>query len=249
MPARALIINADDLGLWPSVNTGILQAWEQRAISDSTVLANAPDLAPLLDAARAARLPVGVHLNLTLGRPLSDPHEIPAFVTAQGAFMKRGQWPASLPIEQIRLELRRQVQRVLDLGWQPSHLDSHHHIHRYPEVLAVVIELARELHLPVRAVDDEMRSTLRAAGIPTPDCFTMGFYGEQATVDTLIAAVEAWPDGVLEVMAHPGHDAPDLPSSYREGREQELAVLTSRRWQAYLQERDIPLIGFGGIER
>lgn len=244
MPDRALIINADDLGLWPSVNAGILQAWAQGAISSSTVLANTPDLPEVLASAHAAGLPVGIHLNLTLGKPLSNPAEIPTLVTGEGTFMKRQQWPAQLPGEQIRRELTRQVQRVLDLGGQPTHLDSHHHIHRYPEVFAVVVELAQKLHIPVRAVDDDMRAALHSAGITTPDHFAMQFYGQGATVDTLISLVEDCPGGVLEIMTHPGHSAPDLPSSYRDEREQELATLTDPRWRAYLAERGIPLIGF-----
>lgn len=246
MPAQAVIVNADDLGLWPSVNQGIFTAWTQRVISDSTVLANAPDLTAVLATARAAALPVGIHLNLTLGQPLCDPAEIPALVTPDGRFMKRQQWTLPLPMDQVRRELSRQAQRVLELGWQPSHLDSHHHVHRYPEVLAVVIELAHELRLPVRAVDAEMREQLHRHGIATPDHFSMAFYAEAATAEMLIDLTEHCPGGVLEIMTHPGYVTPDLPSSYRD-REQELSALTDHRWRAYLAKRGINIVGFNDL--
>ena len=247
MPAAVLIINADDLGLWPSVDAGILQAWESRAISDCSVLANAPYLREILRAAQQAGLPVGVHLNLTLGRPVSDPAEIPDLVTAEGLFMKREHWPAALPIEQVRLELQRQVRLVRELGGQPTHLDSHHHVHRYPEIFTVTVDCARDLGVPVRAVNAPMREALRRAGVTAPDHFSMAFYGEQATVVTLIRLAEECPGGTMEIMTHPGHSAPDLPSSYRVERELELAALCSPAWREYRRKEGIPLIGFTDI--
>jgi predicted glycoside hydrolase/deacetylase ChbG (UPF0249 family) len=249
MPADALILNADDLGLWPSVDQGILQAWSQGAISDSTVFATSPDLAGILQAARNAGLPTGIHLNLTMGVPVSDPAGIPALVTAQGASMKRQRWAMPLPGEQVRLELRRQVQRAFDLGLQPTHLDSHHHIHRDPEIFPIVVELAREFRLPVRAVDEAMRQALRREEIGAPDHFSMAFYGDAATVDTLIDLTETCPGCVLEIMTHPGRTDEQMPSSYRCAREQELAALTDPRWHSYLTERKIPLIGYRDIIR
>lgn len=244
MPAEALIMNADDLGLWPSVDRGIFAAWSAGAVGDSTVFANAPALEEILARARAVGLPVGIHLNLTFGRPLSDPADVPALVTPAGEFMKRRAWVLPLPTEQVQRELALQVERVLAAGGQPSHLDTHHHIHTYPEVLEVVIALARELRLPVRSVHPEMRATLREAGIPTPDHFSMAFYGGNATVDTLITLVEDCPGGILEIMTHPGYADPDLPSSYREDRERELAALTDPKWSGYLSTHGLRVTGY-----
>lgn len=244
MPAAAVLINADDLGLWPSVDRGIFAAWSARAIGDSTVFANAPELERILRQAGEQHLPVGIHLNLTFGRPLSDPADLPAMVTSDGCFMKRQRWPSPLPVEQIRREFTRQVERVLALGWQPSHLDSHHHVHTYPEVLAVVIELARAYRLPVRSVDAKLHAALREAGIPTPSCFSMDFYGEHATVATLIRLVDTCADGTLEIMAHPGYADSGLPSSYTTDREHELAALTDPGWLAHMADEGVAIIGY-----
>jgi len=247
MPARSVIINADDLGLCPSVSRGIFAAWTLGAVGDSSVFANAPDLPELLQQAAQLGLPVGVHLNLTFGRPLSDPADIPALVSPAGVFLRHTQWCFPLPVEQIRRELTGQLRRVTELGWHPSHLDSHHHVQRYAEVQAVLIELAHAYRLPARAIDPADRTALSAAGIATPDHFSMTFYGGQATVETLIQLVAATPDGLLEVMTHPGYLSPELPGSYREAREQELAALTAARWRNYLAEHEIPIQGFAAL--
>ncbi len=247
MPADRVILNADDLGLCPAVNRGIIAAWQAGAVGDSTVFANASALPELLAPARALGLPVGVHLNLTYGHPLCNPADIPALVDIDGRFVKRQQWVLPLPTEQVRRELTRQLERVSALVGQPSHLDSHHHVHAYPEVLSIVIELARAHRLPVRATMPQMRANLRAAGLATPDHFSMEFYGENATVATLQRLVDDCPGGTLEIMAHPGLDDPAIPGSYRAGRARELAALTDPQWRAYLAERGITIVGFDSL--
>jgi predicted glycoside hydrolase/deacetylase ChbG (UPF0249 family) len=139
------------------------------------------------------------------------------------------------------------VKRILALDWQPSHLDSHHHIHSYPEVLEVTIELARTNRLPVRSINTKMHAALRGAGIVTPDCFSLDFYSEQATVTTLIRLVDTCPGGTLEIMTHPGFADAGLPSSYTADRERELSALTDPQWQAYLAEARVPIIGFADL--
>jgi predicted glycoside hydrolase/deacetylase ChbG (UPF0249 family) len=248
MPARALILNADDFGLWPTVDQAIIDAWSVGAIGDSSVFPTIPNLEEVLQRAYFAGLPVGMHFNLTFGTPLSDPDEVPSLVREDGTFKHHQEWDAALSGDHIRLELRRQAQRILNLGWRPSHLDSHHHVHNHPKVLGVVISLARELRLPVRSVDEGMRRTFRNAHIDTPDEFSIEFYGETATVDTLIRLVEQCEGGVLEIMTHPGYHAPEIPSSYQSDREKELYALTSPRWQKYLITRNLIVGGYHQLD-
>jgi predicted glycoside hydrolase/deacetylase ChbG (UPF0249 family) len=247
MTATAVIINADDLGFWPSIDRGIFAAWDARAISDSTIMANSDRLTELLAEASQVGMPVGIHLNLTSGVPLCDPCEIPDLVTPEGLFMKRRQWPAVLPPEQVRREFQRQAERLLTAGWHPSHLDTHHHIHIAPNILAAVIELAQQLNVPVRAVHSELRDKIRHAGVVTTDHFSMKFYGEQATVDTLIQQLEACPRGTLEIMTHPGYDPIGLSSQYCTERDYELIALLSPRWQDYFRASGVKLISFSEL--
>jgi predicted glycoside hydrolase/deacetylase ChbG (UPF0249 family) len=247
MAAAGLIINADDAGLAPAVDDGILAAWAQGAISGATAFATSSRLTTLVGLTRVTSLPLGIHLNLTWGTPCCAPEEIPALVDATGQLMKRTQWTQPLPIAQVRAELTRQIEHALALGMRPTHLDSHHHVHAYPEVLAVVIDLARAHDLPVRAPSPEIRDALRAAGLHTPDHFSMTFYGEAATVETLIRLVDECPGGVLEIMTHPGKVDPTLPSSYREARAQELAVLTAPAWREYRQAQGIALLRYAEL--
>lgn len=248
MSASAIIINADDLGLWPSIDDGIFAAWNNRSVSDSSVFANSAHLAIIIDRAKDIGMPVGIHLNLTCGRALSPLPDIPALVDKDGFFIDRKLWPVQLSADQIRSEFTRQIERVISLGLQPSHFDSHHHIHvYYPQIRQITQELALEYQLPLRAVDADMCSDLRANGLLCSDSFSMAFYGERATVETLINAVIECPGGVLEIMTHPGFFDDAMPGSYREERTHEYEVLTSASWRDYLAENGIPLINFTNL--
>src|SRR2546422_3591198 len=70
---RRVVVNADDFGLWAGVNRGILEAHSAGVVSSVSVLVTLPawvDAAPRLGAAGPG-LGVGLHLNLTAGKPLS----------------------------------------------------------------------------------------------------------------------------------------------------------------------------------
>lgn len=247
MPADAVIINADDLGIWPSVDKGIFDAWTAGVISDCSVFANVTNLSEVLRRANAFGLPVGVHLNLTHGVPLSHPRVIPGLVDSEGRFMKRRRWQRPISKDQIRREFAKQLEAVMSFGVVPSHLDCHHHIQLFMEVQEVMIEMAQRHDLPLRAVDPLMRDSMREEGLRTPDHFTMDFYGASARVETLIELVEECPGGTLEIMCHPGYEDQNMPSSYNEERARELVALTDPRWRTFMAARGIRLIGYGQL--
>src|SRR5207248_8041444 len=73
--APRLVVNADDFGLSTGVNRGILEAHAAGVVSSVSVLVNTPGwtdaLRRLRDLGPAPGLGVGLHLNLTMGRPVS----------------------------------------------------------------------------------------------------------------------------------------------------------------------------------
>lgn len=68
-----LIINADDFGLTESVSKGILKGMKEGIITDTTMLTNTNHFDRSIELAKEAGVKeMGVHLNLTLLRPLLD---------------------------------------------------------------------------------------------------------------------------------------------------------------------------------
>ena len=96
---------------------------------------------------------IGLHLNLSQGRPLST--DVSILTTPQGDFpgkqttLARLIAPAGPELSAaIAREARAQIERLLESGLRLTHLDGHHHIHLFPAVLPTVVALAREYRIP-----------------------------------------------------------------------------------------------------
>src|ERR671927_41765 len=83
--SRALIVNADDLGLSAGVNAGVLAAHQAGLVTSATLMANMPGAADAVAAAPPS-LAVGLHLNLTTGEPCAGAAHVPTLVDAAGRF-------------------------------------------------------------------------------------------------------------------------------------------------------------------
>ncbi|PYN51665.1 MAG: hypothetical protein DMD94_24820 [Candidatus Rokuibacteriota bacterium] len=84
---RRLIVNADDFGLAPQVSAGILTAHRHGIVSSTTALVTVAIDDDSVGALRDSGLGVGLHVNLTLGRPLSGGRSL---VDAKGRFVRDG---------------------------------------------------------------------------------------------------------------------------------------------------------------
>jgi chitin disaccharide deacetylase len=163
---RRLIVNADDFGLTVRVNDAIVEGHCNGIITSTTLMANgaAFDSAVAL-AARTPSLGVGIHLNLTEGRPLADAATVRSLLDERGRLrgagsLARGVMSGSIRRADVERELRFQIEKVLAAGVSPTHLDAHKHVHILPPVFDVVLRLAQEYG--VRAV---RRAVERSVGL------------------------------------------------------------------------------------
>lgn len=156
MNSRLLIVNADDYGLTRAVSAGILRAHRQGLVTSTSVLTLAPGFGPTgAWLADEARLGVGVHLA-AVGEdpPLLAAAEIPSLVDGRGrlaiswrVFLRRAVAGRVDP-DDLRREFAAQVDAVAALGIPLSHLDSHQHLHMWPAVRPVVVDLAVSRGIP-----------------------------------------------------------------------------------------------------
>lgn len=249
---RQLIVNADDFGLTAGISRGILETHRRGLVTSTTALASLPPH-PELDAEAAGLdgLGIGLHLNLTWGAPVSPAGTVTSLVDAQGRFRRDPGVVAELArADEVRREAEAQVEAFTHrFGRLPTHLDSHHHVHRQPRVIEAVAAVAADLRVPVRSQDAGLRDGLRRRGIATPD----HFLGEDSvepywTVTRLLDALAALPPGVTELMCHPGHyDEALAYSRYGRQREAELAALCDPEGRATVERLGIRSIHFGAL--
>jgi predicted glycoside hydrolase/deacetylase ChbG (UPF0249 family) len=241
MSARALIINADDLGYDPAVTRGILRAMREGVVSSATFMVNTPFSE---EAAREARgLSIGLHLNLARGAPV--------WAGFPGGFLENGQFSearaAALPPEAVEAEARAQLERLATLLGRPAtHVDVHKHLHRHPGVLAGLSRAARAAGLPVRSIDEPMRREFQAQGVATNAVF-LGDAGAEAywTLERFEDAVATLPaSGVIELMCHPGYRPEAVKSGYAAQREVELETFLHPRARAALARAGVVPTGF-----
>jgi len=147
---RRLIINADDFGLCESVNKGIVEAHTKGVLTSTTIMANMPAAGQAVELAKKLpTLGVGVHLNLTSGKPFCQDVIINYLLNAEGNFaLSPGKLAlASLITGKVRTaietELASQIQWLIDKGIKPTHLDSHKHFHSFPSIFPIVCRLAK----------------------------------------------------------------------------------------------------------
>ena len=251
---KQLVVNADDFGFTPDVNQGIVEAHRRGILTAATLMANG---AAFEDALRLARetpsLDVGCHLVLIGGRSLVTGKPLPLTVPQLLAAMAR---------RQIRVydELRAQVRRIVDAGIRPTHLDTHKHTHLAPPVLDAVARLGEEFDIPwVRRPFDfplgllrgRFHRALKRHGRRATDHF-VGFQltGRLHTA-TLVALLDALPDGSTELMCHPGHCGEALRHArtrLKESREHELAALVAPEVRQALKRNRIELVNYGGLD-
>jgi hypothetical protein len=246
---RTLIVNADDFGLTEGVCRGIVEAHRGGIVTSTTVIVTRRLDPALVDLLRATRLGVGLHLNLTLGAPLSDPKRVPSLVDAEGRFMRDArQVAACADNDEARIELGTQIDAFRRIfGRFPTHLDSHHHVGRHPPLLDLVLEFARAIKVPVRSQDEAVRAAARRLRVRTPDHFA-GESGPEPywTPERVLERLRGLQGGVTEFMTHPGYfDAELAYSRYGKQREDELAGLTDPRARALIEREGIRLAHFG----
>ena len=183
-----------------------------------------------------------------------------------------------IPLGQLEAELVAQVEQFAYLtGVLPDHLDCHHFVHLYPPFFQVYADLAARFNLPLRVPFPLETDFVRAVqtlpfleGFPRdlvrgmiatnsalvgsrqlahPDRFIGTFFGRDAlALDHLLGLLDTLPEGVSELMCHPGYDDPALAaSSYRSERETELHLLTHPAVRARVVDRDIELVTFAAL--
>jgi predicted glycoside hydrolase/deacetylase ChbG (UPF0249 family) len=251
--ARRLIVNADDFGLTVGVSRGILRAHREGLVTSTTVLTTmAPQ--PEEDAAAVASrgLGLGLHFNLTWGRPMSPVGTVPSLVDAEGRF---GRDLAALRERARPDDVRREGEAQIEaftrrFGRAPTHLDSHHHVHRVPRVMDAVVDVALAARLPLRSQDAGFRDGLRRHGIATTDHFVGDAQGEPYwTTERLLDQLATLPLGLTELMCHPGLFDEDLAySRYGRQREVELAAMCDAEARATVERLDIRLCHFGALD-
>lgn len=244
-----LILNADDFGLSASVNKGIIDCFNEGLISSTTMMMNTPYTDEAIKLAKEHNIKnIGIHLNLTYGKSVLPASEVPSLVDENGVFHYVCMLGYYTQYLDAKKELRAQIEKFLDSGLTPDHLDHHHYFNEIPNILKAYLELAQEYKLPVRSMDENARNRAHEMGVKTTDEFSFAFHGNGVDISTFgVLKSLFWNRDIsLEVLTHVGYidDYTRNQTNYLV-REDEINVLREAKKQGYFD--DVELVGFGDI--
>lgn len=155
---KKLIVTADDYGVFPSVNKGVIEAIKQGKVNSVACISNyvnSVNNVINLQAEVGVKADVGCHLTISSGKPLIlKDHE--AF-TSEGYFRPFGELlldDIEKCLPELKKELIAQVETFKDSNIYVNHLSCHHNTLTNTKALfKTYLEVANHFKLPMRSVN------------------------------------------------------------------------------------------------
>jgi len=241
--ARVLVVNADDLGVSRGATLGVIRAHLDGIVTSASLSPTGCDYLHAVEDVRKScpELGIGLHFTLSAGKPVSNAADVPLLVNREGEFRWefislfkaiRLQQSGDL-LRQIDLELEAQIQKLLNDGVVPDHINSERHVHLIPGIFEKVVLAAQRHNIPfVRAGRDiglrfvrlqHFRPVALNGGIlkfallkgltrlnarhqqQVRSCDNFASYLFTGRLDLVLKQILARaPAGITEIMVHPG---------------------------------------------
>ena len=226
---RYLIVNADDFGQSHGVNRGIIEAHQRGIVSSASLMVRWPAAAEAASYGREhPEFSLGLHVDLD------------EWVFREGAWVRLYEVVPGNDAAAVKEEVQRQLAAFRRLVRKdPTHLDSHQHVHFRQPVQSIALAMATELGVPLRGCNPDVHYCGRFYGQTERG----SPYPEGISVNGLLTILKDLPPGLTELGCHPGM-ADDLDTMYKAEREQEVKVLCDPRVRNAIVAMGIELCSF-----
>ena len=254
---KRVIINADDFGLSEPVNEGIILAHRAGMLKSASLLTNGKGLKNALERySDNPELGLGLHLTLVFGEPVSPAEKVSSLIFGKGEFADgyKDFVPKYLlgmvRLDEIEYEWERQREAIGDVPI--DHIDSHQHLHLLPGLFNLTIKLAKKwsvkyIRVPYENFEigihghDRLPCSvlnifslgkverLSANSLKTTDNFFGSSFTGALTSEVWNDLLPEIPDGVTEIMCHPGKTDAEIKKNYgwQSRWEEELEALSN----------------------
>ena len=239
---KRIIVNADDFGLSPNINRGIIEAVQAGVVKSASMLANGEAVDDALErAGKRPELGIGLHLSVVFGKPISPSEKIPSLIFAKGEFARgygqflRRYLTGGVKLAEVEYEWEQQREKLDSL--EIDHLDSHQHLHLLPGLFKLAVRLAEKWGIPYVRIPWEnirigikgnaelpkkvlnmfscgKRTRLRENNLHTTDNFFGSSFSGALTNPVWRRLMPSIPAGLTEIMCHPGREDADFRSRH-----------------------------------
>jgi len=273
---KEIILTAEDFGWAKKINEGIVLAYDYGPITEITMCINAPEVEHALSLIKNKKYNIGLHLNITKFKPVSE-HNLNSLTDEKTGEFKKVKTPEDLYgflTLANKTEISKEIYAQFDLfkeliGKNPSHISSHHGVHGDPKVLDTVIELAKEYKIPVRLpiwtrenfndfVSNYAAETiLKRNKIKTTDKIFINIFNDDLRenptplVDDFVKKIETTPNGLVEVGCHIGFMDKEVlyATSLNWQRVKDLIAIIDPSFTELLKKNKLKLVDWSGKEK
>lgn len=231
---KKLIVNADDFGLSPGVNYGIIESFSHGILTSTTLMINQPFTKHAIELSKLyPKLSIGIHITLDKGHSL---HGISSLTNSENELQNSEYLQKHGKEIDFYNEIESQLKKfILLVGKKPTHIDSHHHIHlRNLNALEAIKKISEKYCIKYR-----LQETLIG-----------DFYLNNVSKDFLLSKLKNEKRNILEIMCHPGFSDYHLSniSSYTLKRNEELSILLEKDVKEYIRKEYL-LVNYLGEEK
>lgn len=260
--ARVLIINADDFGMYPSVNSAVVKSIENGIASSCSVMAPCPGARRALELLQdRPYIPFGVHLTLVSDfatyrwDPVAPAEKVRSLLDGNGRFLpstNQAQFLSQADLDEVELELRSQIEAVLSTGLTPTHLDWHSLADGgRDDIFDLGLALAEEYGLAARVWLERGRRIARQQRLPVVDHEFLDSFSlnVQMKASRYLQLLHELPPGFSEWAVHPGLGdlaARKIDDGWKV-RSADLDFLISSEAREAVQREGIVIIDYSGI--
>jgi len=281
---KKLIINADDFGFSIPINEAVEKCYSAGVITGASIMACGEYFNEACERLRALKKrEIGVHFTLTgsLKPAAENAALIRSLLSGKDTFVPTYKDFAMLLLkekisrEEIFIELKEQIKKIIASGLKVTHLDSHEHIHMFPPVLEAVMKIAETfnvsyIRMPIEKIqviskDFRITDVVRYAGLRVftrgakkkltdknighNDAFLGHFHSGRMDRSILSFMLRTLSEGVTELAVHPATASEIFlkESPWYKNAPKELEVLLSSKWKEILEAEKIQLVTHSDI--
>ena len=256
---RVVIISSDDLGLSHASNVGVYEAMRTGLSTSASLMVPCPWAREAASRHRGEDVGVHLTLNAEFDRYRWGPiTHAPSLLDGDGGFPRTPDdlWDHA-DLDEVRRELRAQIERAILWGFDVTHLSSHlGTLQLRAEFFDIYLDLAVDFGLPMRlagAVTEQsvgfpFRRLAAEDGVVFPDHFA--FNNDVGSRRGFEKALHDLRPGVTELTVHPAIDTPELRSIAPDwpGRVDDLHLLCfDRELPAALERAGVKLTGYRAL--
>lgn len=251
--SKYLLITSDDFGVTHSVNRGIVNGFNNGVLKSTNFMAPAPWFSEAVKLAKENSLPVGVHLTLTcewtnmkfgpLTKAKSLTGENGYFNTSYAELIK------SADFNEIEAEYRAQIEKVINSGIKPTHVETHMMSPRIPGTYDKMTEIA---HLAEKVAEEYGLIYTYAVNDTKLKYFDTFNELTHRSYNEITDILSDCKDGIHHLICHCSYDSEEQRSLsdtsdpvYRwasKCRQNDMDIITSDSFRMFLENENFKLI-------